>query len=189
MKLLFISMFTLWLAAGCAGVPLDAAEPQGAKAPQLTAAQLLEIADELQRRGDTQRSEQYYMVALERGADERAVLPRLLSAYVRDRQYRLAAQRAEDHLRKHPNDVPVRLLLAALYEAVADYSRAVSAYHSVIQGDDARADAHFALATILSEQTHDRAGADVHFRRYLALAPHGLYADRARASLLTEVLP
>src|SRR5262245_12424084 len=137
MKYVLMTVLAVWLSAttGCAGVPLEAAEPDAAKTPQLTVAQLLEIADELLRRGDTQRSEQYYMVALERGADGRSVLPRLLSAYVRDRQYRLAAQRAEDHLRKHPNDMAVQVLLAALYQAVADYAQALSAYQAVIRSD------------------------------------------------------
>lgn len=175
----------LALLAGCAHTPRHAGEPRAA--PQLSAAQLLELADALFERGDTQRAEQYYSAAMERGADHGKVLPRLLAAYVKDRQYRLAAQRAEDHLRRHPNDMSLRVLLAALCQAVADYSRAAAEYQAIVRDDASRAEAHFALATILAEHGHDRARADQHFRRYLALAPNGIYAERAQASLLREV--
>jgi tetratricopeptide (TPR) repeat protein len=179
----------LSITSGCAEIATAPTARTVASAPRLSVDQLLELATVLQQRGDTQRAEQYYLAALDRGADERRVLPHLLSTYIRDRQYRLAAQRAEDHLRKHPNDLTVRVLLAALYQAIADYNRAVAEYTAVVRADDARADAHFALATILSEHGHDRAAADEHFRRYLALAPNGVYAERAQASLMTELEP
>jgi tetratricopeptide (TPR) repeat protein len=167
---------------------LRAAQPS-ADAPALSNTQLLEVARELERRGDSLRAEQYYVLALERGAPADEVLPRLLAAYVRDRQYRLAAQRAEDYLARHPHSVRIRLILAALYEAVGDYSRAVECYQQVVHSQPSGPDAHFALASVLVEQGHDRATADLHFRRYLELAPRGVYAERAEAALLTEVTP
>jgi tetratricopeptide (TPR) repeat protein len=176
------------LFGGCAGSRLSLAEPD-LRERGLTAKQLMEVARELERRGDTLRAEQYWMEALERGAPPDDVLPRLLSAYVRDRQYRLAAQRAEDHLRRYPSSVRVRLLLAALYQAVDDYAKAVAQYHIVVRSDPKRADAHYALATALESQGHDHASADAHYRRYLELAPNGPYAERAHAALLKEVSP
>jgi tetratricopeptide (TPR) repeat protein len=174
-------------AFGCAGSQLQANTAR--EGPALSTSQLMEIARELERRGDSARAEQYWMEALDRGAPSDEVLPHLLSAYVRDRQYRLAAQRAEDHLRRHPNSNRVRLLLAALYQAVDDYARAVTQYRAVVKSEPLRADAHYALATALVEQGQDRAAADEHFRRYLELAPHGAYAERAQAALLKEVTP
>lgn len=174
-------------ASGCAGSQLQAATPQ--EEQQLTTEQLMEVATELERRGDSLRAEQYWMEALDRGAPSDVVLPHLFQAYVRDRQYRLAAQRAEDHLRRHPNSTRVRLLLAALYQAVDDYAQAVRQYRAVVRSEPQRADAHYALATALVEEGHDRSGADDHFRRYLELAPHGPYAERAQAALLKEVMP
>ncbi len=174
-------------ATGCAGSQVHAGTPQ--EGPSLSTAQLMEIAQELERRGDSLRAEQYWMEALDRGAPADVVLPHLFTAYVRDRQYRLAAQRAEDHLRRHPNSTRVRLLLAALYQAVDDYARAVRQYRVVVRSEPQRADAHYALATALVEEGHDRNGADVHFRRYLELAPNGAYAERAQAALLKEVTP
>lgn len=189
MRALLYLALTLSISTGCAEISTTPAAQNAGDIPRLTVDQLLELATVLEQRGDTQRAEQYYLAALDRGAGEQRVLPHLLSTYIRDRQYRLAAQRAEDHLRKYPNDLTVRVLLAALYRAVADYNRAVAEYTAVVRADDARADAHFALATILAEHGHDRATADAHFRRYLALAPNGIYAERAQASLMTEVEP
>jgi tetratricopeptide (TPR) repeat protein len=184
---LIAAVFLLALSA-CAGSQLSAAEatPAGAS---LSTQQLMDVARELERRGDSLRAEQYWMEALDRGAPADDVLPHLFSAYVRDRQYRLAAQRAEDHLRRHPSSTRVRLLLAALYQAVDDYARAVSQYRAVVRVEPTRADVHFALATALVEQGQDRADADEHYRRYLELAPDGLYAERAQAALLKEVTP
>jgi tetratricopeptide (TPR) repeat protein len=174
--------------SACAGSQLPAAAP-ASDAPALSTTQLMEIARELERRGDSLRAEQYWMEALDRGAPADDVLPHLFTAYVRDRQYRLAAQRAEDHLRRHPSSTRVRLLLAALYQAVDDYAQAVRQYRAVVRTEPTRADAHYALATALVEEGQDRASADEHFRRYLELAPNGLYAERAQAALLKEVTP
>jgi tetratricopeptide (TPR) repeat protein len=173
---------------GCAGSQLQAAAPVS-EGQGLSTAQLIEVAQELERRGESLRAEQYWNEALERGADPDKVLPHLLSAYVRDRQYRLAAQRAEDHLRRHPSSTRVRLLLASLYQAVDDYAQAVRQYRAVVQLEPTRANAHYALATALVDEGHDRASADEHFRRYLELAPTGPYAERAQAALLKEVMP
>jgi len=175
-------------AAGCAGAPLHTEQP-GGQEPALSSQQLLEVAAELERRGDSLRAEQYLMEALDRGAPADVVLPRLVAAYVRDRQYRLAALRAEEYLRTHPSSSRVRLLLAALYQAISDYPRAIAQYRAVVQGDPAHADAHFALASVLLEQGQDRADADAHFRHYLELAPEGAFAERAQAALLAEVRP
>lgn len=177
------------LAAGCAGSQLQAAAPGQGQGPQLTTQQLIEVASELERRGESLRAEQYWNEALDRGADADRVLPHLLSAYVRDRQYRLAAQRAEDHLQRHPSSTRVRLLLASLYQAVDDYTQAVRQYRAVVTLEPDRANAHYALATALVKEGQDRQSADAHFRRYLELAPAGPYAERAQAALLKEVMP
>ena len=181
-------VWVMCLAVGCAGSQLRAAEPAQPER-QLSTQQLVEIAHELERRGEGIRAEQYWNEALDRGADADKVLPHLLSVYVKGGQYRLAAQRAEEHLRKHPGSTRVRLLLASLYQAVEDHAQEVRQYRAVVQLEPARASAHYALATALVEEGHDRAGADDHFRRYLELAPSGPYAERAQAALLKEVMP
>ena len=182
-----ILSFVLAICSGaCAGSQLEAAEPQP-EGVEVTNDELIALSDELGRRGDSQRAAQYLLQALEQGAKESQVLPRLLNVYIRDRQYRLAAQRLEDFLRRRPNQLSVRLLLAALYEAVSDYPRAIEQYNTIVHGDPKHAEAHFALGNTMLAQGNDRAGADRHFRTYLELEPHGAHAEQAQALLLNEV--
>ena len=82
----------------CVQPQLRAAEPRSDDPPALSSSQLLEVARELERRGDSLRAEQYYVLALERGAPADQVLPRLLAAYVRDR--RIVAASARGLLRR-----------------------------------------------------------------------------------------
>lgn len=181
-------MALLILFAGC-GAPLQSRAVATADAPALTAAQLIEIGRAFDQRGDSVRAEQYWMRALEAGAPARAVLPLLLSSYIRDRQYRLAIERAQDYLRRHPRDLDLRLLLGSLHEAIGGLQQAIDEYQRVVERRPAHPDSHYALASALLQQGHDRARADAHFRRYLELAPAGLYAERAEGALMKELTP
>src|SRR4051812_5964912 len=60
--------------------------------------------------GDTTRAEEYLAAALDQGADPRDVLPLLLQVCVSTGRYRSAIQHAENHLRKHPNDMRTRFV-------------------------------------------------------------------------------
>ena len=138
----------------------------------------------LEARGDALRAGQYLTLALAHGAPEARVVPRLLRLYVRDGQYRLAAERAENYLRRHPRDVHTRFVLASLYAGLAQPDHAAEQYRAVIAAAPARADAHFALASLLREEGHDLAEADTHYRAYLQLSPGGPHAEEARSALL-----
>jgi tetratricopeptide (TPR) repeat protein len=169
---------------------LQATTPaQEEEAPALTESQLVEVAGALDQRGDVVRAEQYWTLALAQGAHTKLVLPKLMAAFVRDRQYRLALQYASEHLRRHPNDDKLRLLSGTIYEAVGDYPSAVRQYQAVLQQLPLRADVHYLLAEVLLRGGAERAQADLHYRKYLELDPQGLYAERAQASLLKEVSP
>jgi tetratricopeptide (TPR) repeat protein len=153
----------------------------------LSKAQLVEIANALAQTGDTIRAEQYYATALRQGGDRSEVLLPLLRLYVRDGQYRLAIEHAEDQLRRQPRDVALRLLLGTLYAATGQMREAVAAFEQVLRVAPRSAEAHFALATALREAHIDLGRADEHFRAYLAVAPEGEHAEEARSLLLTEL--
>lgn len=176
------------VASGCAAAPPKATTPQREK-PALTDSQLVEVAGALDQRGDVVRAEQYWTLALAQGAQAKLVLPKLMAAFVRDRQYRLALQYASEHLRKHPSDAKLRLLAGAIYEAVGNYPAAVQNYETVLSQEPERSEVHFFLAEALRSSGGDRARADLHYRKYLELEPHGTYAERAEATLLKEVAP
>jgi Tfp pilus assembly protein PilF len=169
--------------AACGAAPLHSAGVSNESDDRLTSEQLLEVAAELARRGDAQRAEQYLVHALDQGADEKIVFPALLSVYIGDHQYRLAAQRCEHYLRQHPDRRDLRILLAALYETVGEYDNAVREYERVLRADPNHARTHFALASVLQEQTPNQNAASTHYRRYLQLEPKGEHAALAKAAL------
>jgi Flp pilus assembly protein TadD len=117
------------------------------------------------------------------------VLRRLLALYAADGQYRLAIDAAEMYLEGHPNDRAVRRCLGAFYVAVDATSDAVHVFEELVHEAPDDSEAHFALASLLKEVRAQRARADEHYRRYLALAPHGHHAEEARAGLSKELLP
>lgn len=172
--------------AACGAAPLHPSDARAEAEARLSSQQLLEVAAELERRGDFQRAEQYLVHALDQGADEDVVMPMLLSVYIGDRQYRLAAQRCEQFLRHHPERRELRLMLAALYEATGEYDNAVRQYELVLRAEPDHAKTHFALGTVLQEQSPNRSSATRHFKRYLQLAPKGEHAAQAKAALDSE---
>lgn len=176
----------LSLLGACAGTLPESRAARAEPREELTNGQLTEVATVLDKQGDVVRAEQYWRLALEAGADAQTVLPQLIASFVRDRQYRLALQHAENYLRAHPNADNLRLLTGAIYEAIGNYSAAVDQYQIVADHDGARPDVHYVLGAALLSQGVNRSEADACFRRYLELAPHGRYAERARALLLKE---
>ena len=175
------------LGFGCANLQRPPLTTQPEPAP-LTQNQLIEVAGALDQRGDLVRAEQYWTLALAQGAEAKHVLPPLMAACLRDRQYRLALQYGTDQLRRQPNDRELRMLTGTLHEAVGDYPAAVQAYQTVLQQQPDRADVHYLLAQALTKGGA-HAEADLHYRKYIELDPNGAYAERAQASLLKEMTP
>ena len=180
-------MCGLVMVLGCAAPGVQRGSATAGAAAELSADQLVEVADVLAQHGETVRAEQYYVSAIQRGAPRARVLPALLRLYVRDGQYRLAIEHVEDQLRREPRDTTLRLLLGTLYTATGQVREAVASYERVLEREPRLAEAHYALATVLYEAQVDRGRADSHFRAYLTHAPDGEHAAEARSLLLTEV--
>jgi Flp pilus assembly protein TadD len=136
---------------------------------------------------DTTRAEQYFAAAIAAGADERQVIPLLLTVCAQDGRYRVAIQYAEAYLKGHPKDLRVRFVLGTLYSAVNEPELARTALTTVVDGHPEDADAHFALGVVLRDSEHDPRGADKEFREYIRLKPRGPHAEEADASLLKSV--
>jgi len=133
--------------------------------------------------GDYTRAEQYFVQAMEQGANPRVVMPWLLDACAADGRYRLAIKYAEEHLTKSPNDTGARFVLGALYSAVGESELAEKTLRRVVADAPKEADPHYALATLLRDVHHDSVGANTEFLSYLHLAPSGPHAPEARAAL------
>jgi tetratricopeptide (TPR) repeat protein len=137
--------------------------------------------------GDTTRAEEYLAAALDQGADPQKVIPVLLQVCVQTGRYRSAIQHAENHLRKHPDDVRTRFVLGTLYAAIGDTKDAKSALETVVGERPNEARAHYALAVLARDTENDVVMADRHFREYLRIEPNGSHAEEARASLLKRM--
>jgi Flp pilus assembly protein TadD len=137
--------------------------------------------------GDLTRAEEYFGASLEQGADPRKVMPLLLMVCIQDGRFRLAAQYAEDYLRRHPNDPRTRLVLGTIYAGLGDNKEAEREFRRVIVERPSEAQAHYALAVLLRDTKGDAVGADEQFREYLKLDPTGPYAEEARTGLLKSV--
>ncbi|MEO6575416.1 MAG: tetratricopeptide repeat protein [Polyangiaceae bacterium] len=139
--------------------------------------------------GDLTRAEEYFTAALDSGGDDTVITPMLLRVCIQDGRYRVAIQYGETFLRRHPNDVRTRFVLATLYLAIADNVAARAQFERVLAARPEEADAHFALAVLMRDSQEDLLSADHHFREYLRLKPGGAHAEEAQSSLLKSVTP
>ncbi|MBS2014649.1 MAG: tetratricopeptide repeat protein [Deltaproteobacteria bacterium] len=136
--------------------------------------------------GDYTRAEEYLAAALDQGADARKVLPQLLEICVQTGKFRSAIQHGENHLRKHPDDVRTRFVVATLYAALNENKAAKKQLQTVVEVRPNEARAHYVLG-VLAREDEDAVSADRHFREYLRIEPNGDHAEEARASLLKKV--
>ena len=136
--------------------------------------------------GDYTRAEEYLAAALEQGADPRKILPQLIEICVHTGKFRSAIQHAENHLRRHPDDVRTRFVAATLHAALNETREAQKQLQTVIEVRPNEAKAHYALG-VLARDTEDAGAADRHFREYLRIEPNGDHAEEARAALLKKV--
>lgn len=148
---------------------------------------MLEYALSFKAVGDLTRAEQYLNAALELGADEREVFPVLLEVCVMDNRYRSAVAYTEEHLKRHPTNIRLRLVLASFYSALGEAARAKQEFMRVVAAEPRLATAHYSLAVLLRDEFSDAVGADLHFREYLRLSPQGGHSEEATDSLLTRV--
>jgi uncharacterized protein HemY len=137
--------------------------------------------------GDHTRAEEYLAAALDQGADPRETLPLLLNVCVQTGRYRSAIQHAENHLRKHPDDVRTRFVVGTLYAAIGETKDAKSNLETVVSARPDDSKAHYTLAVLARDNENDVVGADHHFREYLRIEPNGSHAEEARASLLKRM--
>jgi tetratricopeptide (TPR) repeat protein len=175
----------LFLATGCGArekrTPQTEADTIRREA---TPARLEASGDKATLAGDMSRAEQYYMAALSMGGDERQLVRKVVAVCASDGRYPVAVKYATDFLAKHPEDTDMRFAAGALEAAAGDSVAARLAYERVVVEKPDLAEAHFALAMLLREQNAANSEATNHLRLYLALEPHGRYAEAARAALV-----
>lgn len=174
-----------WLSA-CAAVGVH---PQtgSARAPdpldRLSAAELYALGVQLSQAGDSVRAEQYLAAALDRGYPEAQALPALISLCLRQSRLRSALLYGIPYLERHPDDVPLRYLLAAVLLGLVQPDRAYAELGQVLIRQPAHASALYLRAVTARDHLRDAAAARADFTRYLKVAPDGIHADEAQAFL------
>lgn len=152
-------------------------------ARETSAAELTRRGEASAAVGDMTRAEQYFVLALKAGGEEKRIVERLLVVCVADQRYPVALEYAEQYLHKHPRDVDVRFAAASIHAALGDGQRARRMLEDVVRAEPKRSEAHFALASVLRDEGTALELADLHDLEYLRLEPEGPFAERARARL------
>jgi tetratricopeptide (TPR) repeat protein len=132
-------------------------------------------------RGDTVRAEQYLSLAIERGLNQREVLPLLLEVCVTGARLRAALNHAEPYLRDHPDDFALRYLVANIELGLGETEAARMELERITREHPRHADAHYLLGVLALDSSPESARA--YFQKYLELAPDGEHAGEARGRL------
>lgn len=176
----------LSLVGGCHHPTLHQGPDLQAELTSVTAEDFFLLGVSHARSGDLLRAEQYLSAARQRGHDEAAVIYWLVRVCVAASRYQSALRHAADYLRDHPAHWSLRLVVASIYEALGDRSRAESELEHIVGAQPERALPHYRLAMLYRNREDDRGRSKVQLEEYLRLAPQGPHAAEAR-SVLSEV--
>ncbi len=154
---------------------------------EATPERLLAKGDTFAASGDPVRAEQYFVLALRAGGDERLLTTRLMLTCASDGRYPAAENYGEDYLVRHPRDTEVRYALATVYVARGELGEARVALEVVVAERPEMPEPHYALGVVLRDEGDSVLAVDEQFREYLRLEPNGKYTEAARASLLRSV--
>lgn len=179
-RLACAALFSL---VACGGAAAQQQRERDALRREASAETLVERADAAASIGDMTRAEQYYVAAIGAGGREKPLVRRLLLVCVADRRYPVAAEYAEQYLRRHPRDAEITFAAASIQAALGQHEQAQRLLERVLQTRPAWPDAHYALSSVLRERGHAPQEADEHDRAYLKLSPDGPLAEVARARL------
>jgi hypothetical protein len=165
---------------GCAARAPEVATPLGREqAP--SADWLMREGRAAALRGDTVRAEQYIVLAVDRGYDERHALPLLLGVCIKGSRLRAALNHAEPYLRDHPTDTALRYLVGTIHVGLSDEAGARRELEVLLRDDPEHAEALFLLGVL--ELDHDPETSSARLLDYLRVEPTGRHAADVRVRL------
>jgi len=169
--------------SACASPIREPARPSAPTTVSGAPSSLFRLGEEYAQYGDNLRAEQYFLAAMGAGYPEQRVLPVLLEACVSSGRLRSALGYAEPYLRRHPDQIALRHLVAAIHLGLRDAAYAFRELQAIIDLAPNHAPSHYLLAVIADEAFVDMQSARQHFLAYLKLAPHGPHAAEATSWL------
>lgn len=181
--------FVCWCAllGGCHSATLHQRFDLQAELASVASEDLFYLAVWHARSGDLLRAEQYLSAARQRGYDEAAVVYWLVRVCVASSRYQSALRHAADHLRDHPLDWSLRLIVASIHEALGDTERARMELERVVRAAPQNPLPHYRLAMLYRDSEVDQDRVKEHLAEYIKLTPQGPHAAEAR-SVLKEVV-
>jgi predicted Zn-dependent protease len=154
------------------------------RAPVVDAgASLFARAMERSRHGDSVRAEQYLVAALSRGYPEDVAVPALTRICIAGLRLRAALSYAEPYSVRHPRDVALTQLVAAVHWALGEPERARGILDGLVTSRPEYAPARYFLGILLRDALADPEAASAQLAAYLGRAPDGEHAAEARAWL------
>ncbi len=166
-------LWGLGLAACTAHVPAPEHPPRTDAAAAAQA--LYEQGSRLARLGDSVRAEQYLAAALREGYDPERVLPQLMRVCLNESRLRAALNHALPYLKKHPDAIWLRYLVATVYLGLEQPFHAREQLLAIEAQTPGNGRTQYLLGQTEWEGFDDPAAAEAHFRQYLRLEPRGQY--------------
>ena len=167
----------------CASAPHTPDEPRAAVLAAESAEAMYRTGLEHARAHDYVRAEQYLAASQARGYPAAKVVPALVRVCLASARLRAALHYAEPFIEQNPDALGLRYVMSSVLLGLGQPDRARMELEAVLAQDPRHAPAHYLLAVTLRDDFEDSEGAAREFSAYLALAPNGVHAAEARASL------
>jgi tetratricopeptide (TPR) repeat protein len=166
-----VLLLSWWLAACGASGPSEA--QTAAQHDQAAARALFDRGIALTREGDSVRAEQYLAASMREGYDWEVALPLLMRVCLTGSRLRAALNYASPYLKKYPDAVWLRYLVATVYLGLGQPLHARE-HLLAIQGlPPYEARTEYLLGQTEWEGFGDATAATRHYREYLRLEPNG----------------
>jgi tetratricopeptide (TPR) repeat protein len=162
-----------------------AAAPSDLPAPGTDAAEILDLADDLEAAGEFVEAAEALRAVLQAQGPSARLVFMLAELLYRSGDLTAARERYYAVIEIDPDHLQARASLGCVLAELGEHDLAVAALEGVLRQEPDYADAHWHIAGVLREMGL-AADADHHLHRFLALAPESPWATLARTRLAEQ---
>ena len=171
------------LTAACHHAPVRRRSDSQSELSVITGEDLFGLAMTHVQQSDLLRAEQYLNAARKSGYDEPMTVFWLVRVCVWAGRYHSALRHAASHLRDHPHNLSLRLVVASIHEALGNFELATSQLESIVEAAPRWALPRYRLGMLHRQTASPMEWARFHLEAYLRLDPNGVHADEVGAAL------
>jgi predicted Zn-dependent protease len=175
-----------WGVAAACAAHAPPVQPTPAEAAEAASKELFDQGSRLARQGDSVRAEQYLAAALREGHDPEQALPLLMRVCLLESRLGAALNHATPYLKKHPDAVWLRYLVATVYLGLEQPQRAKEHLLLIEMQSPKHGRTQYLLGLTEWEGFKNRAATEAHFREYLRLEPRGPHAPEIEEWLRSQ---